>query len=229
MVIGGLQKFSLIDYPGRVCAVVFTRGCNFRCSYCHNPELVIADQYSQEISLSHVLDFLKKRRRILDAVCITGGEPTLHEDLIEIIAELKGMGYSVKLDSNGSRPDILELLIEKNLVDYLAVDIKAPLGKYLEVTGIRVSTDKIRRSIDLLINSGIQHEFRTTVVKNLITVSDLQEIAQTIKDADSYFLQRFNTGKLLDPSFANEGTYSEEELQRIAEDLKTYVKDCRVR
>ncbi len=229
MIVGGLQKFSLIDYPGKTCAVVFTLGCNFRCPYCHNPELVIPDRYAQEIPLSYIFAFLEKRKGMLDAVCVTGGEPTLQNDLVEVLAELKDLGYLIKLDTNGSKPGVLELLIEKKLIDYLAMDIKAPLEKYSEITGKPITPEKLKKSISLVISSGIDHEFRTTAVKSLISKVDLEDIARTIKGADRYFLQGFVSGKICDESFLGEETYSEEELREVASKIGIYVKDCYVR
>ena len=229
MIIGGLQKFSLIDYPGKTCAIIFTRGCNFRCRYCHNPELVIPEKYAPEIPLSQIYDFLENRRGKLDAVSITGGEPTQHSDLIELMKKIKNMGFLVKLDSNGSRPEMLKKIISKKLVDYLAMDIKAPLEDYHKIMGWRVPVEKLKRSIDLIINSDIDYEFRTTIVKSLTSKNDLREIAKTIKGAKKYFLQKFIPTKLNDPSLMEETSYSEEELKKLALELAAYVKHCDIR
>ena len=229
MIIGGLQKFSLIDYPGKTCAIIFTRGCNFRCRYCHNPELVIPEKYAPEIPLSQIYDFLENRRGKLDAVSITGGEPTQHSDLIELMKKIKNMGFLVKLDSNGSRPEVLKKIISKKLVDYLAMDIKAPLEDYHKIMGWRVPVEKLKRSIDLIINSDIDYEFRTTIVKSLTSKNDLREIAKIIKGAKKYFLQKFITTKLNDPSLMEETSYSEEELKKLALELAAYVKHCDIR
>jgi|SRR3989338_1849432 len=229
MIIGGLQKFSLIDYPGKTCAIIFTRGCNFRCRYCHNPELVIPEKYAPEIPLSQIYDFLENRRGKLDAVSITGGEPTQHSDLIELMKKIKNMGFLVKLDSNGSRPEMLKKIISKKLVDYLAMDIKAPLEDYHKIMGWRVPVEKLKRSIDLIINSDIDYEFRTTIVKSLTSKNDLREIAKIIKGAKKYFLQKFIPTKLNDPSLMEETSYSEEELKKLALELAAYVKHCDIR
>ena len=229
MIIGGIQKFSLIDYPGKTCAIIFTRGCNFRCRYCHNPELVIPEKYAPEIPLSQIYDFLENRRGKLDAVSITGGEPTQHSDLIELMKKIKNMGFLVKLDSNGSRPEMLKKIISKKLVDYLAMDIKAPLEDYHKIMGWRVPVEKLKRSIDLIINSDIDYEFRTTIVKSLTSKNDLREIAKIIKGAKKYFLQKFIPTKLNDPSLMEETSYSEEELKKLALELAAYVKHCDIR
>jgi len=229
MIIGGLQKFSLIDYPGKTCAIIFTRGCNFRCRYCHNPELVIPEKYAPEIPLSQIYDFLENRCGKLDAVSITGGEPTQHSDLIELMKKIKNMGFLVKLDSNGSRPEVLKKIISKKLVDYLAMDIKAPLEDYHKIMGWRVPVEKLKRSINLIINSDIDYEFRTTIVKSLTSKNDLREIAKKIKGAKKYFLQKFIPTKLNDPGLMEETSYSEEELKKLALELVAYVKHCDIR
>jgi len=148
MIIGGFQKFSLIDYPGKICAIIFTRGCNFRCRYCHNPELVIPEKYAPEISLSEIYDFLENRRGKLDAVSITGGEPTLQPDLIKTMKKIKDMGFLIKLDSNGSHPEVLEEVVNKKLADYLAMDVKAPLKDYAKIVGRYIPPEKLKRSIN---------------------------------------------------------------------------------
>jgi pyruvate formate lyase activating enzyme len=170
MKIGGLQKFSLIDYPGRISAIVFTQGCNFRCPYCHNPELVDPAQYGPILPEAEVISFLKKRRGKLDAVTLTGGEPTLQPDIDRFLEEIKGMGYLTKVDTNGSNPDVLERLIQGRLVDYLAMDVKGPLQKYGQIAGTEVETRKIRKSIALIANSEIDHEY---VLQTFVPVKTL--------------------------------------------------------
>jgi pyruvate formate lyase activating enzyme len=229
MIIGGLQKFSLIDYPGKICAIIFTRGCNFRCKYCHNPELVIPEKYAPEIPVSQIYDFLESRRGKLDAVCITGGEPTHHADLLKMIEKIKKMGFLVKLDSNGNRPEVLKKLIDKKLVDYFAMDIKAPLDEYLKITGWQIPVEIIKKSIELIMNSSVGYEFRTTIVKSLTSKDDLRKIVQTIRGAENYYLQRFIPTKLNDQSLMKEISYSIEELQELAQELKIYVNNCKVR
>jgi len=230
MIIGGLVKFSLNDYPGKTSAVLFTRGCNFRCPYCHNPELVLPKQYASEICLEKIFSFLKSRKEKLDAVVITGGEPTWHTDLPKFLKEIKEMGFLVKLDTNGNNPEILKSIIQEKNIDYIAMDIKAPFEKYTEVSRTLLDTKKIKKSISLIINSGLPHEFRTTVAKPLTTFDDLRKIAERIKGADNYFLQRFVAGpKLNDQSFSAEISYSENELLAIAAELSTLVKHCGVR
>ncbi len=229
MVIGGFQKFSLIDYPGKTSAIIFTCGCNFRCRYCHNPELVIPEQYAPEIPLASIFDFLETRKGKLDAVSITGGEPTQHADLIEMIKKIKDMGFLVKLDSNGSRPEVLKNIIDQKLVDYLAMDVKAPLKDYVKIMCWQVPAEKLQQSITLVMNSGIDYEFRTTIVKSFTSKDDLREIAKTIKGAKKYFLQKFIPSKLVDSRCNEEVSYNDEELGALTQELMDYVVFCGVR
>jgi pyruvate formate lyase activating enzyme len=220
MKIGGLQKISLIDYPGRISAIVFTQGCNFRCPYCHNPELVDPTQYGPILSEEEVISFLEKRRGKLDAVTVTGGEPTLQPDLDRFLQEIKGMGYLTKIDTNGSNPDVLERLIRDRLVDYLAMDVKGPLQKYERIANVKVKTAKIRRSIELITASGIDHEFRTTVVRSQLDHEDLIATAELLKKG-LYVLQSFVPAKCLDHEFLTEISYSPEEFADIQKKLES--------
>lgn len=236
MIIGGFVKFSLNDYPGKTSAVIFTRGCNFRCRYCHNPELVLPEKYAKKIPLSKIFSFLKTRKGKLDAVVITGGEPTNHSDLPFFLKKIKnppaGGGFLVKLDTNGSNPEMLEKIIKEGNINYIAMDIKAPLNldSYSKVSRVPLDIKKIKKSIDLIINSGLPHEFRTTVVKSLTSFDDLRKIAESIKGADNYFLQKFVPAKKLnDLTLSKETTYSDKELQKLANEISTFVKHCGVR
>lgn len=229
MVIGGFQKFSLIDYPGKTCAIIFCRGCNFRCGYCHNPELVIPERFSPAIPLSSIVDFLHTRIGKLDAVTITGGEPTLQADLIDMIKMVKGMGFLVKLDSNGSKPEFLKAIIDLGLVDYLAMDVKAALEDYEEIAGRQVPAGLIRQSIDLIMKSKTEYEFRTTVVKPKISQDDLRKIVMMIQGAEKYFLQRFIPSTLVNDGLKDGSTYSDQELVELAQEFEQYVGYCGVR
>lgn len=230
MIIGGFVKFSLNDYPGKTSAVIFTRGCNFRCSYCHNPELVLPEKYGPEISSDGVFEFLESRKDKLDAVTITGGEPTQHSDLPLMIKKIKSMGFLVKLDTNGSMPEQLEKIIKDGYLDYIAMDIKAPFEKYEEVSRVPLDTKKIEKSISLIMKSGIPYEFRTTVVKSLTSFDDLRKIAESIKGADNYFIQKFIPArKLNDALFTSETSYSDEELGALVAEFSGFVKHCSVR
>jgi len=228
MKIGGFQRFSLIDYPGKISAIIFTQGCNFRCPYCHNPELVDPKLFTSALDEDLIFSFLRKRVGKLDGVVITGGEPLLQHDLIEFIKKVKEMGYLVKLDTNGSYPEKLERLLD--LIDYIAMDIKAPLEKYHDVVRADVCTEKIMESITMILNGNIDYEFRTTVVKDLLTEDDLICIAKLIRGAKRYVLQKFVVSKILDKSFAgNVKCFSEDELNIIKERVKKYVSECIIR
>ncbi|NQU04441.1 MAG: anaerobic ribonucleoside-triphosphate reductase activating protein [Syntrophaceae bacterium] len=229
MEIGGLQKFSLIDYPGKICAVVFTQGCNFRCPYCHNPELADPRLYGTCIPEEELFHFLAKRQGKLDAVTITGGEPTIHSDLIEFVESTRAMDFLIKIDTNGSHPEVIERLIGSNLIDYIAMDVKAPLERYAEITESRINPANIEKSIRLIMNSAIDYEFRTTIARSLLCEKDLLKIGEAIKGAGKLFLQRFVPSKTLDKSFAMEKTYSDEEFEGLKELLKGYVDNVAVR
>lgn len=228
MIIGGFQKFSLIDYPEKISAIIFTQGCNFRCPYCHNPELVLPEKYSNPIPEEEILSFLDSRRGKLDAVVITGGEPLLQKDLFDFIEKVKDMGFLVKLDTNGSMPEVLKEAIEIG-VDYIAMDVKAPLEKYREVVRAEVNEEKIKSSIEIIMHAGIEYEFRTTVVKSLLSKEDILKIGMLINGARLYVLQKFIPSKLVDPKFMKEETYSDEEFEEMKEELKRYVKECIIR
>lgn len=198
MVFNGLQKMTLLDFPGRVACTIFTLGCNLRCPFCHNALLVTGGD-NPEFSEEEILKFLSKRVGLLDGVCITGGEPLMHKDIDQFIKKVKELGFSVKLDTNGFYPEHLNSLIENNLVDYVAIDIKNSFEKYAITTGIKnVDTDKVKESIEILDNSNVPHEFRTTVVKELHEVEDIEKISKMIKRTTPYFLQNFvDSGNLI--------------------------------
>ena len=181
MKIGGLIKFTLIDYPGHVAAVVFTQGCNFRCRYCHNPELVYPHLLQESMPKDDVLSFLRKRKGTLEGVVITGGEPTLHLGLIDFMAEIKALGYKIKLDTNGTKPEVLQKAIERQLVDFVAMDLKAPLEKYSLITGVEFDPKIIQKSMDMIVASGLPYEFRTTYDKEVLTDEDIQAISDSVQ------------------------------------------------
>lgn len=231
MIFGGLQKTTLIDYPKKVAATVFTVGCNFYCPFCHNPELVnpILIKKQPIISEKEVLEFLKERQGMLEALCITGGEPTLQKDLKNFIKKVKKLNYLVKLDTNGSNPFILKELIKEKLVDYVAMDIKAPLEKYhLYTKGVNF-TQEIKHSINILKNSSIDYEFRTTLDPLNLTENDILKIAELIKGAEAYYLQRFKNIKTLSPDYKNIPSFKEEKINQILDKIKPFFKICAVR
>ncbi len=228
MVFGGIEKFTLIDYPGKLACMVYTIGCNFRCPYCHNPELV--DETTKiRITEREFFDFLDARKNMLEGVVITGGEPTIHDDLPEVMREIKNRGFLVKLDSNGTRPKMLSSIIEKGLADYIAMDIKSPLAAYGRVVARPVDTEAIRQSVALLIASSIEYEFRTTLVKGMLSTRDIRQIGREIQGARRYVLQKFISTKILNPQFRNKVSYSDEEMGEFQKMLNVYVDNCYIR
>ncbi len=181
MKIGGLTKFTLIDYPGRVAAIVFTQGCNFRCRYCHNPELVYPHLLQTSMPEEEVMSFLRRRQGTLEGVVVTGGEPTLQADLLRFLKEIKSLGYLVKLDTNGTRPEVLAEAMKQKLVDYIAMDLKAPFDKYTQITGVDFSPAVLQQSMDLIRKSGLEYEFRTTYDKEVLTDADIAQITSYVQ------------------------------------------------
>ncbi len=229
MNIGTIQRFSLIDFPGRICAIVFTQGCNFRCPYCHNPELVEPSLYGRGMAEGDLLAFLDRRRGKLDAVSITGGEPLLQRGLTGFIEKVRALGYLVKVDTNGSFPLVLKDMLDKGLLDYIAMDVKAPLEKYEEVVKASVKPESIAQSIQLIMNSGIDYEFKTTVPSSLLTEKDLEKIGTLIKGAKRYYLQQFVPSKTLDPAFMNEKPWDADLLAATKERLERSVSSVIIR
>ncbi|MBF0485410.1 MAG: anaerobic ribonucleoside-triphosphate reductase activating protein [Candidatus Omnitrophica bacterium] len=217
MLIGGLLKFTLIDYPGKVAAVVFTQGCNYRCPFCHNPELVLPELFQPAISPDDVLAFLDKRKNQLQAVVITGGEPTLQHDLPDFLKKIKALGYCVKVDTNGSNPQVLRLLVEEKLVDYVAMDIKSSLENYGKASGVSPDLSAVQASVSIIKASGVDHEFRTTAFKSIVSEPDMAGILALIGTNESYNLRRGSLkNKVLDFNFfADRPDYTEEEWTHI--------------
>lgn len=226
MKIGGIQKFSTVDYPGFPCAAIFTIGCNMRCGYCHNPELVLPEQFSNTLPAEDILLFLQKRKAVLPAVTISGGEPTEQPDFVEFIRKIKAMGYLVKLDTNGTRPHIIKELLHDNLVDFIAMDIKGPLQKYVQIAARPIDEAAILESI-ALIKTMPGHEFRTTIVRGQLCVDDFEKIGQMVQGAKRYALQRFvSQGALVSPQFVNAQSFSDNELTGAKIIMEKYVKEC---
>jgi len=189
MKISGLMKLTLLDFPGQVACTVFLAGCNFRCPFCHNGSLVRGGDI--EISRDELASFLKKRQGILEGVCITGGEPLLNPDVGELISEIKALGYLVKLDTNGSFPDRLKELLSKGVVDYVAMDIKNSPERYSAACGCETDVQKIKKSVEIIKSSGVDHEFRTTVVKGIHSAEDIAKCAAWVGEGEKYFLQSY--------------------------------------
>ena len=230
MLIGGFQKCSMIDYPNKLSAIVFTIGCNFKCPYCHNPELVTRTKDCSLIEQSFVLDFLKTRINKLDAIVISGGEPCLQKDLKDFIKQVKELGFLVKLDTNGSFPNVIKDLISDNLIDYIAMDIKSTMPKYSNFfADSKVSESAISESIKIIMQSGIDYEFRTTVCKELLKLKDFEEIGKTLISAKKYYLQKFVSSKHIDETYTNTTTYNDDEFTQIKNILSKYVKQVYIR
>ena len=226
MQIGGVQKTSLLDYPDKISAIVFTYGCNFRGGYCHNPELIVMKN-EPAWTIAGFFEFLNTRKGKLDGVVVTGGEPCLQKGLIDFIKQIKDMGFLVKLDTNGTFPSVLKEVLP--FVDYIAMDIKAPLYKYKTITKVNIDTEKIKESINIIMNSGIDYEFRTTVVKSQLNMEDFEAIGELIKGAEKYYLQKFVPSKILDPNLISEKTYSDNEFCEIIKILSNDIKSIMLR
>ena len=228
MKICGLQKMTLLDFPGKVACTVFTGGCNLRCPFCHNALLVTELDEAEEIGEEQVFELLQKRKGILDGVAITGGEPLLQKDIVPFIEKIKDMGYAVKLDHNGTRPDLLRELIDRKLVEYVAVDVKNCKEKYGETSGVPgLDLKPIEETVSLLLSGGVPYEFRTTVVSEFHTPEDIGKIGQWIAGADHYFLQNFvDSGELIGE---NLHAVTPETMQKMKDAAEKYVKNVEIR
>jgi len=232
MIFGGLQKQSLIDFPGKISCVLFTTGCNFRCPYCHNPDLVRGQgQQSFALSEERTYDFLEKRRGFLEGVVISGGEPTLHQDLPIICQNIKKMGYSIKLDTNGSRPKILTQLIQNCYIDFIAMDIKTDPSAYPRDILHKENPQSILESIALIMSADIPYEFRTTCIMPFVDGPIIEKISRTIQGARSYALQQFKDENILSPEYFQDSTprYSLSDLKEFQAIASPWVEECLVR
>ncbi len=193
MKINGYEKFSMVDFEGKIACTVFTGGCNLRCPFCHNGSLVIGDVKANQIDDGEVMEYLEKRRGLVDAVSVTGGEATLQPDLADFLRRVRALGYITKLDTNGLRPDVLKNLLDEGLVDYVAMDIKNSPEKYAFTTGLKcVDLDKINESMRIIKESGVNHEYRTTIIKEFHTAEDMEKIAQWVSGANAYYMQKYS-------------------------------------
>jgi pyruvate formate lyase activating enzyme len=231
MLLGGLQKNSLIDYPGKVSCVLFLSKCNFHCPYCHNPDLVKGNLCPSLLDEKTLYGFLEERKGFLDGVVISGGEPTLQQDLICLCKEIKKMGYPIKLDTNGSRPQVIKRLIDEQLVDYIAMDIKTDPFHYSPSITKNSKPHAIISTIQILMESVVAYEFRTTCVKPFVDLEIIEKIAKTIKGATLYVLQHFRNGRILHPKFFHktEAAYTEDELIHLKFIAEQWVKECILR
>jgi len=229
--IGGLQKLTLIDYPGRLAATVFLTGCNFRCPFCYASELVLPEKIKKQpkISEKEFFNFLKERKELIDAVVLCGGEPTISKELEPLIKKIKKMGFLVKLDTNGSDPKLLKTLIDQKLIDYVAMDIKGPKEKYGKFTDKKIDIKKIQNSIDILKEGKVDYEFRSTIVPTLHEKEDVIEMARWIRGAKRYYLQNFRPEKTIDPKFEKIKPYPESFLLEIQKIITPFFETCEVR
>lgn len=229
MEIKGFLRNSFVDWDGKITSVIFLPGCTFRCGYCYNRSMVMEPEKIVTIDFNDIKDHLEKNKGFIDGVVITGGEPTFHSDLPELVDMIKSLGYPVKLDTNGSNPDMLEKIISGKMVDYIAMDIKAPLERYSEVAGVVVNTDNIKRSIELIRNSGIDYEFRTTIIPSIHGESEIEKIADEIRGAKKYALQRFIARENIDPKFMNELSPTNEYMEKMKAVARKHVKGVIIR
>lgn len=234
MRLGGIQKLTLIDYPGKIATTVFTVGCSFRCGFCHNPELVLPEQFPAPNEMEkEFFEHLEKRKGKLEGVCITGGEPTIQPDIVEFIRKIKEMGYAVKLDSNGTQPNILKKVIDEKLVDFIAMDIKSSPKKYLKTAGLNVKDEKmlarIKESVELIMTSGIDYEFRTTVVPGIHTEKDFLEIAKWIEGAKAYYLQEYRDAEIIDKKLKEKTKGKKIDLEKIKKTMDPFIETVGIR
>jgi pyruvate formate lyase activating enzyme len=224
MNIGGYQRLTLIDFPGTLATTVFTVGCNFRCPFCHNPELVLGagvkTSGAENKTEQEFFAFLEKRKGKLEGVCITGGEPTLQSDLVDFVRKVRTMGFRVKLDTNGARPDILKKMLDLKLLDFVAMDIKNQLKNYSKTVGVKVDTERIRLSVELVRNSRVDYEFRTTVVPGIHTEKDFLEIAKWLSGARAYYLQEYREAVILDKNLKKKTKGKKLDLEKIQSQIE---------
>ena len=225
MKISGLQKLSLVDFDGHMAATIFVSGCNFACPFCHNSRLVNGQE--EIIPRSEVIEYLEKRKNMLDAVCISGGEPTLYKDLPDLVREIKSMGYLIKLDTNGTNPAMIRELYQENLIDYIAMDIKNSYEKYSLTAGKCVDLDNIKKSIKYIMSCGIDYEFRTTLIREFHNFEDIKDIAKIIKSAPKYFLQKFeDSGECIESGL---NPIPKDEVLEYQKYLEKYIKNVSLR
>ena len=228
MVISGMQKLTLLDYPSKTACLLFTQGCNFRCPFCHNSGLLENENPTELITEDEVFKYLKKRQGILDGVCISGGEPLLQQDIEEFIIKIKDLGFSIKLDTNGSCPGVLKKLIDNKLVDYVAMDIKDDFISYEKAAGIqKINIDNIKKSIEIVENSNIEYEFRTTVVKEIHDYNHLERICEYISPNAKYYIQNYQEcDSVLSKGLSS---FGEDEIKNIVEKLKVTYPNVMIR
>lgn len=230
MRIKGIQKTTLIDFPDLVACTVFTPGCNFHCGFCYNESIVNDDKSIPDVPEEEFFKFLEKRKKVLDGVVVSGGEPTLQKDLPEFLEKIKKMKFKTKLDTNGSNPEMIKELVKKGLVDYFAMDIKAPLEDYEKVCNAKVDVKKIQESIELIKNSGIDYEFRSTVLPALHSIQDFEKIGELLKGSKKFVMQQFaSVESVLDKKFQKAERFSKQDFEKFKKILEKYVQSVEVR
>jgi pyruvate formate lyase activating enzyme len=223
MLIKGIQKTSLVDYPPNMVSTIFVGNCNFRCGYCHNPELVLNYASIPTMDEKEIFDFLEQKKKWIDGVCISGGEPTIYHDLADFCAKLKQKGFLVKLDTNGTNPSVIRELIDKKLVDYIAMDIKTSLNKYDEAAGVKVNKEKIKETVKILMQGTVDFEFRTTAVPDFFDESDAKAVGEWLKGAKKFLLQQFRSDvPLVDKSMMGKKPYPIQTLENLKKLLEPY-------
>jgi pyruvate formate lyase activating enzyme len=228
MKIGGLQKTSLLDYPDTISAIIWTVGCDFSCPFCYNRDIVL-DKVGI-LPEEEILSFLEKRKGMLDGLVISGGEPLIQKDIIEFAEKVKKLGYLIKIDTNGMHPEKLKELIDKKLVDYIAMDVKAPKNKYDKLTDVKTDIKKIEKSIEIIRNSAPDYEFKTTFIPELLTKEDIVSIAKWLKGSKRFYLQQFkNDVDLISSKLQNVAPFSRDKFIETLNDIKSYFHSCDVR
>lgn len=220
----------MLDWDGHIVASIYLPGCNFRCPYCHNKNAVLNPDSFDEVPMEYIESYVSENKDFLDGIVVSGGEPTTHSDLADLLRKIKEFGLKVKLDTNGTNPDVLEHLISENLIDYIAMDVKAPLNKkYSDTAGVNVNLDNIKRSIDIIQSSGIDYEFRTTVVPIFLSEDDVHSIISELSGSKKYALQQFRPDYTLDPALSELKPYSSEVIMRLADAAQKVIKTVTIR
>ncbi len=233
MLIAAINKFTLLDYPWKLACIIFTAWCNFRCGFCHNSQFVLPDQINKLegtfIPFDIFKKFLETRKNKLEAVVVSGWEPTIHNDLIQKIQEIKDMGFLVKLDTNGTNPKVIEELLNKKLIDFIAMDIKSSFSKWSEIVGVEIDEDEIKKSVSLIISSDINYEFRSTILPKYHDEKTILEMAQIIKWAKKWCLQNFRNKSVLDGNYKDYYWFTKEKLEKLKIECSKIIDEVEVR
>jgi len=227
--IKGLQKTSLVDYPGNIVCTIFLAGCNFRCPYCQNPDLIDNPDKLPAIKEEDIIDFLEKKRKWLDGICISGGEPTIHPGLVDFIKKIKKMDFLVKLDTNGTNPVMIKELLDNKLIDFISMDIKASLDKYGDAANVGVNKEDLQKSVELIMNGNIDYEFRATILPKLHSEEDIKKIGEWLKGSKKFVLQQFRPKICLDKSYEKEKPFTKEEMEGFNKLLEPYFDKVEIR